>query len=215
MTFVSFLSHALHIVCFACFPFILCVLQWDDETGECCWQAFVQIVVITLIFNVYQFACARKREDVFFCVCVLQWGNETRESVGVKHVCIMWPPLSSKMSTIYFCMCKRERERGCACLNVCLVLGSSALFQDGFFKKPPSLFSCFFAEVVMCVLFCIAGNFRPRKILSIVTPRQFARNLFSSNAGRHSFALHSFGCRSFALHSLGRCSFAYRLFSHS
>ena len=52
---------------------------------------------------------------------------------------------------------------------------------------------------------CIAGNFRQRKISSKATVRQFVRNLFSSNAGRRSFALRSFG----------RHSFACRLSSHS
>ena len=36
--------------------------------------------------------------------------------------------------------------------------------------------------------YCIAGNFRQRKILAKATVRQFVRNLFSSNAGR-SFAM--------------------------
>ena len=41
--------------------------------------------------------------------------------------------------------------------------------------------------------YCTAGNFRQWKISSIATTRQFVRNLFSSNAGRRSFALCSFG----------------------
>ena len=36
--------------------------------------------------------------------------------------------------------------------------------------------------------YCIAGNFRQRKISSIATARQFVRNIFSSSAGRHSSA---------------------------
>ena len=53
--------------------------------------------------------------------------------------------------------------------------------------------------------YCIAGNFRQRQISSKATVRHFVRNLFSSKAGRRSFALCSFGHR----------SFAYLLSSHS
>ena len=42
--------------------------------------------------------------------------------------------------------------------------------------------------------YCIAGNFRQRKISSKAIVRQFVRNLFSSNAGRRSFALRSLYC---------------------
>ena len=55
------------------------------------------------------------------------------------------------------------------------------------------------------LLYCIAGNFRQRKISSKATVRQFVRNFFSSSAGLRSFALWSFGGR----------SFAYRISSHS
>ena len=36
--------------------------------------------------------------------------------------------------------------------------------------------------------YCIAGNFRQRKISSIATARQFVRNIFSSSAGHRSSA---------------------------
>ena len=41
--------------------------------------------------------------------------------------------------------------------------------------------------------YCIAGNFRQRKISSKAIVRQFVRNLFSSNVGRRSSALWWFG----------------------
>ena len=53
----------------------------------------------------------------------------------------------------------------------------------------------FSLELVMD--YCIAGNFRQRKISSKAIVRQFVRNLFSSNIGRRSFALRSFYCLSF------------------
>ena len=41
--------------------------------------------------------------------------------------------------------------------------------------------------------YCVAGNFRQRKISSKATVGQFVRNFFSSNVGCSSFALWSFG----------------------
>ena len=42
------------------------------------------------------------------------------------------------------------------------------------------------------LVYCIAGNFRQRKIsASKATAGQFVRNLFSSNIGRRSFAVRS------------------------
>ena len=43
------------------------------------------------------------------------------------------------------------------------------------------------------IQYCMAGNFRQRKISSKATVGQFVGNLFSSNVGRRSFALRSFG----------------------
>ena len=40
--------------------------------------------------------------------------------------------------------------------------------------------------------YCIAGNFRQRKISSEATVRQFVRNLFLSNVGRLLFGRRSF-----------------------
>ena len=53
-----------------------------------------------------------------------------------------------------------------------------------------------FEEEIEGVLY--TGNFRQQKISSKATVRHFVRNLFSSNAGRRSFALRSFVRRSFA-----------------
>ena len=41
----------------------------------------------------------------------------------------------------------------------------------------------------LSTMYCTGGNFRQRKISSKATVRQFVRNLFSSKAGRRSFAL--------------------------
>ena len=59
-------------------------------------------------------------------------------------------------------------------------------------KKPPQNHNSFF--FIIETEYCVAGNFRQRKISSKPTVGQFVRNLFSSSC--RSFALRLFGRRS-------------------
>ena len=131
----------------------------------------------------------------------------------------------SSSRLLFFYTCFHNRRLPC-----CLVLGHSGNITDErwvnitFLEyndlQAPSFFSnrpikqtheadchgnVFWQQCPSSAEYCIAGNFRQRKISSRATIRQFVRNIFSSNVGRRSLAR-----RLFARHS-----FAYRLFSHS